>query len=89
MKIITLVAASFLFCFLLDRYGYDHSINVLAAIYYLPPYDYEVHRDCGAKGDGKTDDSAALAQCMAKAGEIGGTLYMTPGDYLVDGINIP
>jgi glucan 1,3-beta-glucosidase len=40
-------------------------------------------RDAGAKGDGKTDDTAALNAAIAKAASSGLILFLDHGDYLV------
>jgi hypothetical protein len=42
-------------------------------------------RECGAKGDGKTNDTAAFAQACTAGGEV----YVPAGEYLIDGIALP
>lgn len=39
----------------------------------------------GAKGDGVTDDTAAIQKCMDAAGKLGGRAYLPPASYLVKG----
>ena len=39
-------------------------------------------RAMGAKGDGKTDDTAALQKALDDCGGTGGTVKLTPGNYL-------
>lgn len=40
-------------------------------------------RDFGARGDGKTDDSAAFRQTLARAAQKGGSVRVPPGTYRV------
>lgn len=40
-------------------------------------------RSCGAIGDGRTDDSAAIQEAIDKAEERGGNVYLPPGRYRV------
>jgi len=42
-------------------------------------------RECGAKGDGVTDDTAALNAAFAKGGRKMGVVYIPAGTYLVSG----
>lgn len=42
-------------------------------------------RQYGARGDGVTDDTAAIQAAMDKAAEQGGRVYLPPGRYLVAG----
>src|ERR1700746_18586 len=52
-------------------------------------------KHCGAKGDGTTDDSTAVNNCIAlltgsTGNGPGGTLYFSPGTYLLNScLNIP
>lgn len=39
-------------------------------------------RDFGAKGDGTTKDTAAIQAAIDKAASIGGTVILTPGEYI-------
>ncbi|MBC7328381.1 hypothetical protein H5T87_09770 [bacterium] len=39
--------------------------------------------DFGAKGDGKTDDTAAFQKALDEAGKKGGVVFVPPGDYLI------
>jgi len=39
-------------------------------------------RSLGAKGDGKTDDTAALQRALDAAGEASGSVFLSPGVYL-------
>jgi hypothetical protein len=44
----------------------------------------------GAKGDGVTDDTAAIQQALDEAGKLGGRVYLPPAKYLVrGGLRIP
>lgn len=48
-----------------------------------------VQKDCGAKGDGVTDDSTAFQNAFQALGSGGGTIYCPTGKYLINtGINI-
>lgn len=40
-------------------------------------------KDHGAKGDGVTDDRAAIASAIAAQPPVGGTLYFPPGTYMI------
>jgi Pectate lyase superfamily protein len=42
----------------------------------------------GAKGDGKTDDTAALQKALDAAGEVGGCLFLPPGVYLTHELHV-
>jgi glucan 1,3-beta-glucosidase len=44
-------------------------------------------RDAGARGDGKTDDTAALNAAVTKAASSGLILYLDHGDYLVTDVS--
>jgi hypothetical protein len=56
----------------------------------IPASGFLSARDTGAKGDGKTDDTAALNAAIAKAASTGKILFLDHGDYLVtDTIYIP
>jgi hypothetical protein len=39
----------------------------------------------GAVGNGTTDDTAAIAEAIANAAAVGGTVYVPPGTYLITG----
>jgi hypothetical protein len=41
-------------------------------------------KDYGAKGDGKVDDSAAIAATIAAVPSLGGVIYFPPGVYLIN-----
>jgi hypothetical protein len=43
----------------------------------------------GAKGDGRTDDTAALRRALRAAGERGGALFLPPGVYLTGELRVP
>ena len=43
-------------------------------------------RDKGAKGDGRTDDAAAIQRAIDEVGGKGGTVFVPDGTYMVDGI---
>ena len=44
----------------------------------------------GAKGDGVTDDTAAIQAAMAEAAKLGGVVYLPPAKYLVKGsLSVP
>jgi polygalacturonase len=43
-------------------------------------------RDKGAKGDGRTDDAAAIQRAIDEVGSKGGTVFVPDGTYMVDGI---
>jgi len=45
--------------------------------------------DFGAVGDGKTDDTGAAREAVARAGEVGGTVYIPAGTYLTSSIHLP
>ena len=45
--------------------------------------------DFGAKGDGKTADSAACQAALEAAGKVGGTVYFPAGTYLVHDLKVP
>jgi len=56
----------------------------------LPPGGYAVNvRDFGAKGDGKTDDTAAITKAFKGSGKDRGkfVVYFPNGTYLVSGVN--
>ena len=56
----------------------------------VPVSDFLSARDAGAKGDGKTDDTAALNAAISKAASSGLILFLDHGDYLVtDTIYVP
>jgi len=42
--------------------------------------------DFGAKGDGKTDNTAAFQAAIEKAGETGGTVLVPAGQFRFDGV---
>jgi polygalacturonase len=44
-------------------------------------------RDEGAKGDGKTDDTAAIQRAIDAVGGAGGTVYVPDGIYMVVGVD--
>lgn len=47
-------------------------------------------RSHGAKGDGVTDDTAAIQATMDEAAKAGGIVYIPPGKYLIkDHLNVP
>ncbi len=46
-------------------------------------------RDCGAAGDGATDDTPAIARAIADLPAEAGVLYFPPGRYLTDVIDMP
>ena len=47
-------------------------------------------RDYGAKGDGTTDDTAAIQQALDAAAKAGGQVLLPPGRYVVAGsLRIP
>lgn len=47
-------------------------------------------RDSGAKGDGATDDTAAIQEALTAAGNAGGGVVLLPhGDYLTTGLTVP
>jgi glucan 1,3-beta-glucosidase len=55
-----------------------------------PSSGFSSARTAGAKGDGKTDDTAALNNLFATAAAAGQIVYLDAGDYLVtDTIKIP
>ena len=49
----------------------------------LRKYGYEPVRAHGAKGDGKTDDTAAIHKAIAEANKLRRVVYLHPGTYLV------
>jgi len=46
-------------------------------------------RDFGAKGDGKTDDTAAIQKALDAAGEVQGTVFVPHGDYPCHDLKVP
>lgn len=51
-------------------------------------------KDFGAKGDGTTDDTAAIQSAITSLGSQGGTVFLPPGNYLLNGasplnLNVP
>jgi len=61
-----------------------------AADYTLPPGGWTVNvRDFGAKGDGKTDDTAAITKAFRTGNKSRGkfVVYFPNGTYLVSGVN--
>ena len=46
-------------------------------------------RDFGAKGDGKTDDTAALLAAMEQATQENGTVYFPMGNYMIHPVKVP
>jgi hypothetical protein len=40
-------------------------------------------KDCGAKGDGSTDDTLSIVTCLKGASEMNGVLYFPSGRYLI------
>lgn len=46
-------------------------------------------RRFGAKGDGQSEDTAAVLDAMSTLPESGGVLYFPPGTYLLDTIDVP
>ena len=46
-------------------------------------------REFGAKGDGKTDDTAALVQGLEAAAKENGTLYFPMGNYAIHPVKVP
>jgi polygalacturonase len=43
-------------------------------------------KDKGAKGDGKTNDTAAIQAAIDEAGGTGGTVFVPNGTYMVDAV---
>jgi hypothetical protein len=43
-------------------------------------------RDTGAKGDGKTDETAAIQRAIDQIGSTGGTVFVPDGTYMVDAV---
>ncbi|MCS7239143.1 MAG: hypothetical protein NZ899_12875 [Thermoguttaceae bacterium] len=76
---IVVASAAFVYCGVLDETSAKPS-EALASRY--PRVDLKA--DCGAKGDGQSDDTAAFqkaAELLQQAG--GGTLIIPPGTYIV------
>lgn len=46
-------------------------------------------QDFGAKGDGKTDDTAALIRALEAVSKENGTLYFPKGNYLIHPVQVP
>ena len=46
-------------------------------------------RDFGAKGDGQTDDTAALLAAMEAATKEYGTVYFPAGNYCIHPVKVP
>ena len=45
-------------------------------------------RQFGAKGDGKTDDTAALQKALDAAGAVGGAVVLSPGVYVTGELHL-
>ena len=45
-------------------------------------------RECGARGDGKADDTAAVQRAVGAAKAVGGTAYLPPGRYRVSSLDM-
>ena len=65
---------------ILNPNGAISSTNVITALANV--------RDYGAKGDGMTDDTAAIDSAQKSLPEVGGILYFPPGTYAVSGSGI-
>ena len=54
----------------------------LPELNWVPGSDWINVKDLGAKGDGKTDDTAALQRALDSVND-GSVLYLPPGDYII------
>ena len=54
----------------------------------MKEYPFAV-RDFGAKGDGKTDDTAAIQKALDAAGEVQETVFVPAGVYLSSTLRVP
>lgn len=55
----------------------------LRALATSPTQDLNVKTDCGAAGDGSTDDTAKIQSCISTAASSGQGVYFPPGTYKV------
>ncbi len=58
---------------------------------YLKTAMYDAMRDFGARGDGTTDDTAAIQNALNALSAAGGIVYLPPGKYAINstGLSIP
>lgn len=59
-----------------------HSTGAMAS---SPTYDLNVKVDCGAKGDGSTDDTSNIQSCINTAQSTGQGIYFPTGIYKITG----
>ncbi|MCQ2379035.1 MAG: right-handed parallel beta-helix repeat-containing protein [Victivallaceae bacterium] len=67
------------------------ALSWICVLHLLPAVENGVFnvRDFGARGDGKTADSAAIQKAIDVAANVHGTIFFPPGIYLCHGLRVP